>query len=112
MSIAHTGLPPSHCATAPCCQTASRFSLLSCHRVNHLTDLRQAGDIVAQLKAGIALKCVVVRDGSEQEIEARDLVPGDITVLEEGQTIAADAKVCAYYLFDRLLTNTLLLCHR
>jgi len=48
---------------------------------------------VAQLKAGIALKCMVVRDGSETEIEARELVPGDIIVLEEGKTIAADAKV-------------------
>jgi hypothetical protein len=48
---------------------------------------------VAQLKAGIALKCVVIRDGSESEIEARDLVPGDVIVLEEGKTIAADAKV-------------------
>ena len=54
---------------------------------------RQAGDIVAQLKAGIALKCTVVRDGKEAEVEARDLVPGDIVVLEEGATIAADAKV-------------------
>ena len=35
----------------------------------------------------------MVRDGSESEIEARDLVPGDIIVLEEGKTIAADAKV-------------------
>jgi len=55
---------------------------------------RQAGDIVAQLKAGIALQCTVVRDGKEQEIEARELVPGDILILEEGATIAADAKVC------------------
>lgn len=39
---------------------------------------RQAGDIVAQLKAGIAMKAIVVRNGKEQEIEARDLVPGDI----------------------------------
>lgn len=59
------------------------------------TGARQAGDIVAQLKAGIALKCTVVRDGSEQEVEARDLVPGDILILEEGETIAADAKVSA-----------------
>jgi H+-transporting ATPase len=35
----------------------------------------------------------VVRDGKEQEIEARELVPGDILILEEGSTIAADAKV-------------------
>lgn len=58
---------------------------------------KQAGDIVAQLKAGIALKCVVVRDGSEQEVEARDLVPGDVIVLEEGKTIAADAKIIGDY---------------
>lgn len=54
---------------------------------------RQAGDIVAQLKAGIALKTNVIRDGQEQEIEARELVPGDIIILEEGKTIAGDAKV-------------------
>nr|ODN94592.1 plasma-membrane proton-efflux P-type ATPase [Cryptococcus depauperatus CBS 7855] len=58
---------------------------------------KQAGDIVAQLKAGIALKATVVRDGQEQEIEARDLVPGDILVLEEGNTIAADAKIIGDY---------------
>ncbi|WWC63631.1 plasma-membrane proton-efflux P-type ATPase [Kwoniella dejecticola CBS 10117] len=58
---------------------------------------KQAGDIVAQLKAGIAMKAVVVRDGHEQEIEARELVPGDIIVLEEGNTIAADAKILGDY---------------
>ena len=58
-----------------------------------LSPCRQAGDIVAQLKAGIALKTTVVRDGKETEVEARELVPGDIVILEEGSTIAADAKV-------------------
>lgn len=58
---------------------------------------RQAGDIVAQLKAGIALKALVVRDGREQEIEAREIVPGDIIVLEEGRTIPADAKILTDY---------------
>jgi H+-transporting ATPase len=42
---------------------------------------KQAGDIVEQLKAGIALKAIVVRDGREQEVEARELVPGDIVRL-------------------------------
>ncbi|ODN73166.1 plasma-membrane proton-efflux P-type ATPase [Cryptococcus amylolentus CBS 6039] len=58
---------------------------------------KQAGDIVAQLKAGIAMKATVIRDGNEQEIEARELVPGDVLVLEEGQTIAADAKIIGDY---------------
>lgn len=58
---------------------------------------KQAGDIVAQLKAGIALKCRVVRDGQEKEIEARDLVPGDIVIAEDGSTIPCDGKVLADY---------------
>ncbi|KAJ7935899.1 plasma-membrane proton-e [Mycena leptocephala] len=58
---------------------------------------KQAGDIVAELKAGIALKAFVVRGGQEKEIEARDLCPGDILILEEGSTIPADAKILASY---------------
>ncbi len=54
---------------------------------------KQAGDIVQQLKAGIALKATVVRNGAEEEIEARELVVGDVVILEEGRTIPADAKV-------------------
>ncbi|KPV76078.1 uncharacterized protein RHOBADRAFT_53071 [Rhodotorula graminis WP1] len=58
---------------------------------------KQAGDIVAQLKAGIAMKAIVIRNGQEHEIEARELVPGDIVVMEEGSTIPADCRVlCAY----------------
>ncbi|GAA5999350.1 plasma-membrane proton-efflux P-type ATPase [Rhodotorula paludigena] len=58
---------------------------------------KQAGDIVAQLKAGIAMKAIVIRGGSEQEIEARELVPGDVVVMEEGSTIPADCRIiCSY----------------
>lgn len=58
---------------------------------------KQAGDIVAQLKAGIALRSVVVRDGQEHEIEARDLVPGDIVIVEDGKTIPCDGRLLAEY---------------
>ncbi|PWN35466.1 putative PMA1-H+-transporting P-type ATPase [Meira miltonrushii] len=58
---------------------------------------KQAGDIVAQLKAGIALRSVVVRDGQEHEIEARELVPGDIVVVEDGKTIPCDGRLLADY---------------
>ncbi|KAJ6573491.1 plasma-membrane proton-e [Mycena vulgaris] len=58
---------------------------------------KQAGDIVSELKAGIAMKAFVVRGGREMEIEARDLCPGDIVILEEGSTIPADAKILASY---------------
>lgn len=39
---------------------------------------KQAADVVASLKGDIALKATVVRDGTEVEILARELVPGDI----------------------------------
>lgn len=39
---------------------------------------KQAADVVASLKGDISMKAIVVRNGSEQEIKARELVPGDI----------------------------------
>jgi magnesium-transporting ATPase (P-type) len=39
---------------------------------------KQAADVVASLKGDIAMKATVVRDGVEQEILAREIVPGDI----------------------------------
>lgn len=39
---------------------------------------KQAADVVASLKGDIAMKAMVVRDGTEQQILARELVPGDI----------------------------------
>jgi len=58
---------------------------------------KQAGDVVAKLKADIALRATVVRNGREQEVEARDLVPGDIVIIEDGVTIPADGRVVADY---------------
>ena len=39
---------------------------------------KQAADVVASLKGDIAMRAVVVRDGQETEILAREVVPGDI----------------------------------
>lgn len=39
---------------------------------------KQAADVVASLKGDIAMKAWVVRNGQEEEILARELVPGDI----------------------------------
>ena len=41
----------------------------------------------------IAQKSRVVRDGAMQEIDAAELVPGDVIVLEEGDLVPADARV-------------------
>ena len=39
---------------------------------------KQAADVVASLKGDIAMRATVVRAGREEDIKARELVPGDI----------------------------------
>lgn len=74
---------------------------------------KQASDVVATLKGDITMKALVVRDRKEREIQARELVPGDIVcisraasclytdqgqvILEEGFTVPGEARlICAY----------------
>ncbi|KAH8426675.1 uncharacterized protein LDX57_004410 [Aspergillus melleus] len=58
---------------------------------------KQAADVVASLKGDIAMKSVVIRDGQEQEILARELVTGDIVIVEEGTVVPADVRlICDY----------------
>jgi len=48
---------------------------------------------IEALKKMVSLKAVVVRDSIEHEIDARELVPGDIIILETGEKIPADARL-------------------
>ncbi|KAF2002468.1 calcium ATPase [Amniculicola lignicola CBS 123094] len=58
---------------------------------------KAAADVVASLKGDIAMKATLVRDGEEQSILAREIVPGDIIILEEGQTCPADCRLICNY---------------
>ncbi|KAF8540800.1 plasma membrane ATPase [Trichophaea hybrida] len=53
----------------------------------------QAGSIVDELKKTLALKAVVLRDSRLSEIEAPQVVPGDILQIEEGTIVPADGRV-------------------
>ncbi|KKZ61539.1 plasma membrane ATPase [[Emmonsia] crescens] len=53
----------------------------------------QAGSIVDELKKTLALKAVVLRNGRLTEIEAPEVVPGDILQVEEGTIIPADGRI-------------------
>ncbi|KAI0882420.1 plasma-membrane proton-e [Annulohypoxylon maeteangense] len=53
----------------------------------------QAGSIVDELKKTLALKAVVLRDGTLKEVEAPLVVPGDILQVEEGTIIPADGRI-------------------
>jgi len=53
----------------------------------------QAGNAIEQLKKGLALKARVLRDDKWSEIEARELVPGDVIRLRLGDVVPADIKL-------------------
>jgi H+-transporting ATPase len=53
----------------------------------------EASNALEALKDQLALKAQALRDGTWQEIEARDLVPGDVIQVRLGDIIPADVKL-------------------
>lgn len=53
----------------------------------------KAGQTLAKLQTYIQPKAIVLRDGREIEISAREIVPGDILILRLGDQITADARL-------------------
>ncbi len=53
----------------------------------------RAGKATEALKKMIPHKARVIRDGQTREILAAEIVPGDVIVLEEGDSISADARL-------------------
>jgi len=56
---------------------------------------RQAGNEIAALKAKLAIKARVLRDGKWIDPPARELVPGDVIRLRLGDVVPADARLLA-----------------
>ncbi len=57
----------------------------------------RAEKAIEALKKVITQKAIVIRDGVEQTIAAKELVPGDIIILKEGDKIPADARLLEAY---------------
>ena len=53
----------------------------------------KAEKAIEALKKMASLKAIVVRDGEEKEINAEELVPGDIIILHAGAKVPADARL-------------------
>lgn len=53
----------------------------------------KAENIIASLQSFLSPKAEVIRDGVHIEIDAREVVPGDIVVVEEGDAVPADIRL-------------------
>lgn len=67
--------------------------LLLANAVVGFWEERQAGDAIAALKAKLAIKARVRRDGNWVTPLARELVPGDVIRLRLGDIVPADARL-------------------
>lgn len=60
----------------------------------------RAEKAIESLKKLAALRCKVIRYGTEIEIDSKYVVPGDIMLLEEGVKIAADGRILESFSFN------------
>ena len=54
---------------------------------------RRAEESVRALRSLVAPEARVIRDGGEQQVASRDLVPGDLVLLESGNRVPADIRL-------------------
>src|SRR3989338_6828070 len=73
------------------------FAIVGINAVVGFIQEYQASRDLEALKGMLSKKSRVVRSGEVREVEARELVPGDIVVLEEGDIIPADGRVLEAY---------------
>ena len=57
----------------------------------------RASNLLQSLKKYTATTCTVVRDGVQEIIDARFLVPGDILFIQDGDSVPADARLMQAY---------------
>ncbi|MFA3782124.1 plasma-membrane proton-efflux P-type ATPase [Melioribacteraceae bacterium 4301-Me] len=69
------------------------FVLLLLNAVVGFWQENKASDAISELKKKLALNAKVIRDGKWKEIEASQLVPGDVIRLRLGDIIPADVKL-------------------
>src|SRR5208283_283320 len=69
--------------------------LLLANAVDGFWEEREAGNAIAALKAKLAIKARVKRDGKWTTPAARELVPGDVIRVRLGDIVPADARLLA-----------------
>lgn len=69
------------------------FSIVLLNAVMGYVQEAGAEASLAQLRAMSAAEATVLRDGERRRLAAAELVPGDVILIEEGDTIPADARL-------------------
>lgn len=69
------------------------FAVVLLNAVMGYIQQSRAEEAMAALRQMTAAQASVIRDGIQQSVPATELVPGDIIILEEGNTVPADARV-------------------
>ncbi|MGQ4874499.1 MAG: cation-translocating P-type ATPase [Promethearchaeia archaeon] len=73
--------------------TIITFTVVGLNSSTAIIQQFRAQKALESLKEISALKATVIRDGMQQEIPTRELVPGDIIVLKQGDKIPADGRL-------------------
>ncbi|MBN2112209.1 calcium-translocating P-type ATPase, SERCA-type [Candidatus Woesearchaeota archaeon] len=73
------------------------FVILVLNSVMGFLQEYKAEEAIEALKKLTSLKALVIRNGHEKEIDAKDIVPGDIIALEVGQKIPADSRLVSIH---------------
>ncbi len=73
--------------------TIITFTVVIINSITVITQQFRAQKALESLRQIAALKSIVLRDGIQFEIPTKELVPGDIMILEQGDKIGADAHI-------------------
>ncbi|NVM17095.1 MAG: cation-translocating P-type ATPase [Candidatus Lokiarchaeota archaeon] len=76
--------------------TIITFTVVAINSITVITQQYRAQKALESLKQIAALKSIVLRDGIEFEIPTRELVPGDIILLKQGDKIGADSRILEF----------------
>jgi len=69
------------------------FSIVLLNAVMGYVQTSRAEQAVAALRAMSAAEATVLREGERGRVPAAEIVPGDVILIEEGDTISADARM-------------------
>jgi len=73
--------------------TIITFTVVAINSITVITQQFRAQKALESLRQIGALKSIVLRDGIQFEIPTRELVPGDIILLKQGDKIGADSRI-------------------